>query len=177
MKYDPFIEQPLHTVYDDIAIRPIFKNEDNMLRVAILFIDPESILYKEKDFELRLRKSLSMLNIPEDSKALIAAAINGNSKEWQEVMYEYFRLVHNTTYEAWWSLLQSFHQLNKSLRSNNVKVRERLLVFKEIKAIKEQLLNLEYDLFQDEHIKRAIAKSALDSSLQGYAEKYALPSP
>lgn len=175
MKYDPFIPGPLHKEYPDIALRKIFRHEDKLLRVAILFIDPSSELAQVRDFKLRLEKSIEMLGFEE--KAELKMAIEGNSKEWGEVMYEYFRLVHNTRYEAWWSLLQSFHQLSKDLRSGSIKVRERLMVFKEMDSIQSELDKIEFELFKDGHLKERIAQSALDASLAGYAERYALKSP
>jgi len=177
MKYDPFIPGPLYKEYSDIALRKIFRHEDKLLRVAILFIGPDSELAQVRDFELRLNKSIELLKFGEDQGGPVRMAIEGNSKEWGEVVYEYFRLVHNTRYEAWWSLLQSFHQLSKDLRSGSIKVRERLAAFKEMRNIQAELDNIEFELFKDEQTKERIAQSALNASLSGYAERYALESP
>jgi hypothetical protein len=175
MLYDLSISTPLHERYADIALRPIFKSEDDLLRVCILYIDPKSPLSREKNIDFRLECALRDANLadPEGTKELI----NSGSPQWDRMVFEYFRFIFNTRYQAWFSLLESYHHLTRDLRSSDAKPRDRVLVSKEMNQIQKAIDEIELELFNSEDIRDRLYQQAVIESLTGYSEKYALESP
>jgi hypothetical protein len=175
MRYDLSSSIPLHERYADIALRPIFKSEDDLLRLAIAFLDPTSPLVKEKNIEFRLEKSFELANLNEKESTRLR--VESNDPMWDHIIFEYFRFIFNLRYEAWFSLVSSVHQLNQELRSVGIKPRERVLASQNMASLQTEIDKIELELFDDQGIKERLYQQAVLESLSGYAEKNALPPP
>ena len=174
MRFDPFIDGQMAERYPDIALRPVFVQNDGLLRMAILFASPDSPLSGVRDFKARMEEAFTQLKCTPDVKEQVTT----NSPAWAQVLYELFRLVNDIDYEVWWSTKQSFHILSDKLRSpQSMKDNDRLRVSKELDGLRMQLKEIEYGLFKDDYLKDSITQQAVAASLMGHAEANALPSP
>ena len=175
MRYDLSSSIPLYERYADIALRPFFKSEDDLLRLAIAFLDPTSPLVKEKDINFRLEKAFELANL--NNEEFTSQRVEQNDNTWDRMLFEYFRFIFNLRYEAWFSLVSSVHQLNQELRAVGIKPRERVLASKNMASLQTEIDKIELELFDDQGIKERLYQQAVLESLSGYAEKNALPSP
>ena len=180
MRFDPYIEAPLHEQYPEIALRDIFIQQDKLLRAAVLYVAPDSPFASIRDFNIRLDKVVASLGEHEALKLSKQQRdeIASYSGDWPKIVYELFRLINDIDYEAWWSTRCSFHVLTHRMRDpGTMKDGDRLKISKEIDAIRKRLKEMEYDLFQDDYLKDQITKQSVAESLTGYAEQLALNSP
>lgn len=148
-----------------------------VIKYVILFIDTDSPLYEERDFDVRKAIALELLEFTQLSKA--KREIEAQTEYLSRVIYNFFILVNNTPYEKWVSLKMNFHQMTRFLRkpldesSPVTALRVKNETAREIDVFEKGLLNAEYLLFKDDRLKRMISDQAIDQSIVGYPEKYA----
>ena len=166
MRFDPSIDRPLSKAYPDIAVRSALADNDKLTRFAIYMIAPDSPFANERDFDFRKKLCVEKMGELDD--------VEKNSPLWQFVVFELFRLYDNSRYEQWYSMKSSFHILTAKLRDFfSLKDGDRLKISKEIDAIRKEVERIEYDLFEDAHLKEIIKRQATQDSLAGFAEMFA----
>ena len=172
MRFDPTLDTPLVDSYPALAVRNKYFPDDEALRFYIYLIAPDSPLSLERDWDIRIDEALRLTGM--DRNAVAFLDFEEGAEHTQDAIFELFRLYSHLEYEAWWALKQSFHIVTASLRdSYGLKATDRLRAMQNMKAILNQLVEVEYSLFKEDHIRDIVAERAAAQSLSGYAEKHA----
>ena len=90
------------------------KDLDICVRFCILYVEPRgNPLAKESDLNQRAKMAWDTLKV---SKASMLRKFQEDQHWWFTLMiFEYFRLTHNTTYTHWFSLKSAFHSNSRIL--------------------------------------------------------------
>lgn len=190
LKYNPMVlsrQQRMWEVYRDFANRKLLSeippnaddlvnfdliDLDKMLKFIVLFVDPLSPFAGEKDFDIRMDLAFNDLGFNKNVK--FWKFIENNSLYYQEVLFEYFKMVNSHSYEFWFAMKMSFHLFNKELRSGeDMKSTERARANETQFKNLQHIIKLENSLFPDEVTKKMISDQATQG-MTGYAEKFAL---
>lgn len=174
MRFDPSIDEPLAEKYPIFERRTKYFDDDRFLRFLIYLIAPDSPAAVERDWEQRVAYSLEMLG--EDEKGSIYQRFVAQEMDVQEQMFQLFIIFGDILYEEWLSKRISFAITSARLRDPlGLKDTDRLRWIKELSTMRAELLELESRLFPDnEYLKTIVTQQALEMSLSGYAEQYAL---
>jgi hypothetical protein len=154
-------------------------NLSTFLKFIIVFIDDQSPLFEERNFEKRKAEARKIVGIKQDS--LEYEELHSEGMMFRELIYEYFRLIHSIEYEQWFSYTMQIHAFNKYLRrpltSNPDKlsadVNSRNNLMKQIDTFTEKLQSLEAVIFNDDRLIKIINEKAVQNSIGGYAERFA----
>lgn len=189
IKYNPMVVSKMKriwNVYPDFKRRPILcsippdseelenfdlLDLDKLLKFVVLFIDPLSPFANEKNFDIRIKASLDALGY--STKLLFYRQVRDNTEYFQEILFEYFKMIHSLRYETWFSINSSFHISNKELRQEGLDAKKRVDISRSQIDNLDMITKLENSLFPDELTKKIIADKATQG-MKGYAEKYAL---
>lgn len=182
--YDPFCEGFLKDNYPAFDRRKAFRaipqgiksfglqDLDKMLRFTILYLDPLSPFFDERDDKQRRISCIDALDL--DKRERFLTEIDDNTAYWQMIVFEYFKMINATQFETWFSLKMSLHIMNARLRSATaLKDSDRLRLTKEVTALGRELMEIQAELFPDERTQRIISEKATED-LGGYAEKHAM---
>jgi len=154
-------------------------NIDRMLRFVVVFIDPQSPLFEERDFMKRRKLAKKVIGIKKDD--VENAEIEDEAEVFQELTYEYFRLIHATNYEQWFTYKMQIADFNKYLRTPIEKsaqkvaqeVNARKSLMQQIGSFTEEMQKLENVIFNDDRLAKMINEKAVQNSIGGYAERFA----
>ena len=172
MRFDPSIKEPLAEAYPALGRRAMYFPDDTALRFYIWLIAPDSPISIEKDWDLRVQLALERAGI--DKSSPIYQDYESGQEGAMDAIFELFRVYADVRYESWFSAKQSLHIMNARLRDNyGLKDGDRLRVMSQIDSLIEKVVQMEYSLFKESHIKDIIAERASAQSLTGYAEMYA----
>lgn len=154
---------------------------DLIIKYVVLFIDPQSPHYAEKNFDLRVSKCARALNIEKNTP--VGNEVFGNGLAYEKIVYHFFVRVNDHLYETWFSMKMNQHEMAKYLRGPLVSLGQNNNVAQEVNARRQlaltmqemmyELLELEMQLFPDERIQKIIADRSNDDGLGGAAEQYA----
>jgi len=155
------------------------RNLSNLLGFVIIFIDTQSPMFDERDFDKRKEESRKVMKIDKDSVEW--AAIEEENELFSEVVFEFFKLIHDADYEQWFTYKMQIHDFNKFLRKAltsdpkrvAVELNARKALMKELGNMKEHMQELEADIFDDIRLLQMISKKSTQNSVGSYAEKYA----
>ena len=177
MQFDPSIDD-FEAVYPDLCSRKGITPDVNLLRFCILIAAPDSPLSEERSFDVKAEMAMSKLNLGPSEAGAVMRHVSEFTEEYQETIYELFRLFHNRKFETWFSMLQALHIMGANLRNPAaMKDTDRLRVVKDLSKINEELDELEFSLFKDDASMRAVMEAAERHSMSGYAELFAQESP
>lgn len=147
---------------------------DKLVRVMVLFVDPESPLAGETDFDFRKKESIRLVK----PTAKVVKEIEEEGPIFQAVVYELFKLANSYQYEAWWSMKMNFHIMNREMRrppktfdASTLNARRMLSA-----GMDEQLLaiaKMESALFSDKRIEKLINDAAMADDIGGWVEEFA----
>jgi hypothetical protein len=146
---------------------------DNMTRFVVMFIDPGSPYFREKDFETRMRLCCKHLDIRETSG--LFKKIRNLCPTLLLMITEYFKMSNNARFEAWFSTKMLFHQLSQEARTptflNETSISDKLKVATSLQALSQKVIELDHLMFPDEQTSRLVSEVV---SAPNYAEKFAL---
>lgn len=155
------------------------ENLSRILGFVIILIDPQSPLFEIRDYEQRKEDAAKMMKISNNQEL---NEILDEGEIFHELIHEYFRLINNHLYEQWFTYKSQIHTFNSYLRKPlstdmtkvPTEVNARKALMKEIKNFNDELQHLEAVIFQDERIAKLINEKAVQNSIGGYAERFAL---
>lgn len=199
MEFNPFATNEMLMVdkYKKLRRRRAFRARhklidlDTLLRFVVVFVDPQSPLSEERDFDERMSKAVKVMEIEEGSNEFLEIYRQpieelGNyvpGTLLENYIFEYFKMVNNHEFELWFTLKMDYHQQCQYLRSPapadpvaaGLDATRRNSVASALKEKMMMVLRAEDQLFQDERIKGIVVDNATkDDDLAGYAERYAL---
>ena len=146
-----------------------------ILSLAILITDKDSPLVKAyRKWEDRKSDAINRLGITNKDLAFMEYKHDGVILN--RYIFEYFRIVNDTAYEAWFSARMAFHEMSGALRAGllDSDVDEKQKILKTYFELQKELERLELELFPDKKVRKRINQSSIEDSIGGYAEKYAL---
>ena len=188
LRYNPFeLEefQLMWKVYPDLAKRKEFcklpegvvdfdlPDLNKLIKFTVIYIDPLSPLYDEKDFDVRMDKAMEALGYDKEEERFFDF-VKSNGELWNVILFTYFKMINNHMYESWYSQKVNFHILSARLRSSDLEDGVRLRYTKMVDEARDGLIEIEHKLFPDEYTMRIVAEKASEGKVTGYAEKYAL---
>lgn len=144
---------------------------NDLLKFMVIFVDPDSPFWDERDFDYRASQCLKTLHLAPSAR--FYQEVSEKTGYWNFMLYEYFRFINTPLFEMWFSVKENFHIMNMKLRDATIKETDRLKLIQEIDVVLGKLTNLEYKLFPDEKTAKAVADIATEKSLGGYAEMFA----
>jgi hypothetical protein len=146
---------------------------DKMLRFTILYLDPLSPFFDERDFNQRKRACLDALKYDQEERFL--TEVDELTQYWQQVMFEYFKMINAIDFESWLSSKLAFHIINMELRNPALALdpKKRADTMKAMNEARKNLQSLQADIFPDERTQRIISEKATED-LGGHAEENAL---
>jgi hypothetical protein len=165
---------------DEYILDPTKINKEQIhkiLSLAILITDRESPLVKayRNNWKSRKADAINRLNIT--SKEMSFAEYKWDGRILTHYIFEYFKIINDTSYEAWFSAKMAFHQMGISLRNplddvkEDVDVKQKII--KTYFDLQKDLEKLDQDLFPDKKIRKLINQKSIEDAVGGYAEKYA----
>lgn len=174
MRFDPSVKEPLVKKYPIFQRRAQYFDDDRFLRFLIYLIAPDSPAAIEREWEERVLYSLEMIG--EDNTGPIYERFSAQEMDVQEQMFQLFIIFGDFLYEEWLTKRISFAITSARLRDPlGLKDTDRLRWTRELSSMRSDLLELESKLFpNNEYLKSIVTQQALDMSLSGYAEQYAL---
>jgi hypothetical protein len=148
---------------------------DTMLRIAILFIDPNSPISSRDNTGLRIKKSIEL--VVSDNPSL-ADAILKYEYPFPEIISEYFKFGGWYDWEELMTCRISFHNLMAHLRTppdpskpQDAKFRAEILTStQQLRATIEQL---EAKLFADPELRKRVREASANNLFMGFAENFA----
>jgi hypothetical protein len=197
MEFNPFVQGAMIEHYKKLrsvkVFKPFIKNKDlglagddpyglndkecdTVLRIVILYLDPQSPLSEEKDLDVKLSTILTVFNV--GKKSLVHKEIFEKKVLFHAYCYEYFKFIHTVEYEAWFSLKIAFHNMNKLLRMDIPPGDEKAIsvvrsIAKDMGQLKASLVEMEYNLFGDRRLLDIIKSEQMKESIGGHAEIHA----
>ena len=188
LKFNPFALEEyelMWKVYPDLAKRAPFcsipegvenfelPDLNKLIKFTVVYVDPLSPLYDEKDFDVRINKSMEVLGFDKEEERFFDF-VRSNSTLWNVVLFTYFKMINAHMYESWYTLKVNLHILSAKLRSAELADSDRRQYTKMITDARDELLEVEHKLFPDEYTMKIVAQKASEGKVTGYAEKYAL---
>lgn len=154
------------------------KNLSKLLGFVILFIDTQSPFFEIRDYAQRKADAIKAMKISDKGEL---NEIEEEGEMFQNLIFEYFRLINNHTYEQWFTYKSQIHTFNAYLRKPlqatadkmSTEVNARRALLKQIKEFTEELQSLEAVLYNDERIAKMINEKTVQNSVGGYAERFA----
>jgi len=183
IEWNPLVEGMIWEEHPGMQMYPLFREVpedviefnlqelDKILKFMVLFVDPLSPFYEVRNFEIRKNNCVDALGFKKRSRFL--QEVDHVTPYWNSLLFEYFQIVNEYSYESWFSLKSNFHRMTAALRGGNLSATERRHFMSSMKDARKQLEEMEYDLFQDERIKASIETESEKARLGGYAEQYA----
>lgn len=142
---------------------------------VILFVDPLSPFFDEKDFDYRAQLVLEALGFSRADRFF--KEVEDYTDYYNDILFEYFRMVSAIEYETWFSLKENLHRINKQIRGNTIKDSDRRHLMGVIQTGLDDIMSIEHRLFPDERTANYIRQKASETSYSGYPEQYALNLP
>lgn len=153
---------------------------DLLIKFVVIIVDPESPLYEEKSYDLRVDKGKKALAI--FSGSMVEKEINQSGEFYSKLLFEFFKTINTHLYETWFSMKMNVHQMNSYLRlppipdkngsvASDINARRQLSQV--ITELTYELIEIEYQLFPDARLAKIINDRSSDDGLGGYAEQYA----
>lgn len=182
LSYDISELKPHEKVIDkfkDLADQDEFSdpNNDHLLRIAILLVDPYSPFVKTYNtIEQRVAKIFEYLDIKDH--ILLGKVTTFTEDRISAMIGKLFMLINHYEYQAWYSLWVLYQQVCKRMQDPldkddiNKDIENKLKVQKQSEEIKNLLLTKEVSLFKDDKLKRLIVSNTA-KTISNYAEKYA----
>lgn len=149
-----------------------FEDLDKLVKFTIVFVDPFSPLWDERDFEARKVTALRYLGFKQEEP--FYKLIANDSWFWHYMMAEYFKYANAISYETWFSTKMSFHSISAKLRKGNISDSHQITMTKTLDDLKVKLIEQEAALFKDAYSLRVVAEMSTQNKIGGYAEKHAL---
>lgn len=151
---------------------------DLMVKFVILLVDRHGNPFGEiRDFEYRQDQALAALGIKKHATG-IWYFINAGHRWYHDVVFDYFKIVNDDSYELWFSLKTSYKVNMKLLRrefdasadDKDVKITQQIKASApgDLRTLQE----IEMKLFQDERMRDVVTREAMSSDR--HAEQYAL---
>lgn len=152
----------------DSEFQPDLADLDKMIKFTALFIEPvNNPLAEEKDFTFRRDTAMGLAGIKEEDAV---SFLIKDSHPWAgAIITEYFKLVSNLDYEAWFSIKTLYHKRTAAIREG-VDVQWKDLA---IDDIKKKVVEYENRLFPDERTRKMVEEDATSSGVVRWAEKFA----
>ena len=148
---------------------------NKLIKFVVIYIDPLSPLFEEKDFEQRATMAMEDLGFKKSEKFF--QHFENNTLFFQNLVFEYFKMVNNHEYEAWYTMKINLHHINKRLRDPSTQLSDRRQLTKAITDFQEDLIKLENKILPDDYTMNIISDLATADNLASYAEKYAWDLP
>lgn len=149
-----------------------FADLDKLIRFVIVFIDPQSPVYEETDFDYRKALALEALGYKKSER--FYEEVSENTDLFNSVLFTYFKMVNNLLFEQWYTMYMNLHIVNQKMASPDaIADSERRQTSKISKQLYDDLVELQHSLFPDEQTARIMAEKSSEEDLGGYAEQYA----
>lgn len=148
---------------------------NKLIKFVVLYIDPLSPLFEEKDFEHRTNVAMEDLGFTKKEKFF--KHIENQTLFFKNLVYEYFQMVNNHEYEAWYTMKINLHHINRKLRDPSTDLSNRRQLTKAITEFKTELIELENKILPDQYTMNIVSDLATADKLASYAEKYAWDLP
>lgn len=155
------------------------KDLNSLIQFIVVFVDANSPLAPERDFNLRMRKSVEIVSPTE--KAL--AEIDNETDLFQEMVHQYFLMTNQMEYEIWFSKMLTVHNMTRVLRrpltidALDTDVRAIKSATDVINMLETDLKNRGAMLFRDSRLEKMIVSRATEDDLTGFAEEFAKAPP
>lgn len=146
---------------------------DQIIKFAIVFIDPSSPLADEQDYDLRVVATMEYLGY--NKKDRFYREIEDDTYYWHLVMFEYFKICTHLEYELWFSTWYGLKIQYAKLRNNkSMKETDRSKLIASLQEQTNDFIKLSNQLFPNERTKQVVARISTEDSVAGFAEKFAL---
>jgi len=150
---------------------------DEEIKIAICLCDINSPFLKIKDFRQKLTAIFEYLSLKD--KVLFEEMFTYTNETITSICSVYMQMQNNHDFTYWWNTNQLYYSLMNEMGKPRGKeedvtryVDRKLKIQKQAEPIKNDLLNIEANLFSDSKMKMAIAKSKL-TVIRTYAEMFA----
>lgn len=157
-------------------------HDDNEIKIALLITDEGSPFLKVKDLKQKLLAIFDYLEIAlnnDRSKLLFNEVLNYTNERIAAMCGLFLQMQNNHDFTYWWNTNQLYYSLMNEMGKPKGKdedvgkyVNRKLAIQKQAEPIKNDLMNIEANIFSDSKMKAAIAKSKLRLT-RSYAEMFA----
>ena len=154
---------------------------DNEIKISICLSDAESPFLKIKDYRQKTVAIFDYLGIdPKEAKnkSLFDGIVSYTHQRIYAICSIYLQMQNEHDFTYWWNMNQLYYSLMNEMSKPRLKsedinkyVSRKLAIQKQAEPIKNDLLNVESNIFSDSKMKAAIAKAKL-KSVRTYAEMY-----
>lgn len=153
-----------------------FPDLDMFLRYIVIFIDPESPMYNQTDFDYKKKQALMLLEVEPGSN--VHNEIESEGRYFFLAVFEFFKIVNDLQYEEWFSQKINFHHATDILRqpipvTDTSAINARRNLATSLPELRKTLLKLQASLFKDKRTEKMIVNMATEDSVGGYAEEFA----
>lgn len=147
---------------------------DQLVRFMVVFVDPESPLASETDFDFRKKEAIDSMKV----KGRALEEIESEGLLFHAVLLDIFKLANSYQYESWFSLKMNFHILNRELRKNPEVIDAQTMNARRMLAQSQEeslgvLAKIESTLFPSKRIEKLVNQAAMADEIGGYAEEFA----
>lgn len=149
---------------------------DKLIKFLVIFVDPESPLAKEPDYDFRREEAMNIVAVKEGTNTHDEIVAEG--PVFQIVMFELFKYVNSYTYESWFSQKMNFHIMSSELRkapaafdATTLNARRQLALSME--ELRTDLIKIESTLFPNARIEKMVSDIATEDQVGGYPEEFA----
>jgi hypothetical protein len=152
---------------------------NSLIQFIVVFVDSKSPLAPERDFNLRMQKTVEVVSPTE--KAM--REIINETDLFQDMVFKYFLMTNQLEFEIWYSKMQAVHNMTKVLRrpltidALDTDVRAIKSATDVIGMLESDLKNRGAMLFRDSRLEKIIMSRSSEDDLTGYAEEYAQAPP
>lgn len=157
------------------VLQPEEEDLDMLVRYVILMVDRHNNPLSDiKDFDYRSKLVCDLIGLKKTSKS-VWLFIEQDHYFFRDVMFEYFRLLNDKTYELWYSLSMAYSINMATLRGKvdaNADVGDKQKIKNSAMADLKQIQDIEIRLFNDERTREIVTKEAIATDRD--AEKRAL---
>jgi len=155
------------------SYEPEEKDVDLMLRFVVLMADRHgNPLATIKDFDRRIDMAWDLLGVRKGSKG-VWTFVKNEHRWYRDVLFQYFCIVNDDTYEMWVSLKMFFRSMMSALRHHipGQDLTDMAKLRRDSASALDEIQRLELKLFGDERLKKIITEEAVVS--ERWAEQFA----
>lgn len=152
-----------------------------LLSFIILFCEPGSPFYEERDFGERRAMCLQALGV--DPESLVGQMIAGDHWYYAGLLAVFLRLLNSSQFDTWLSLKTHAEQMKTYLRQPiagkiDEVIEAKTKIATQVGKLDKELAEVEKSLFRDRSVMELVNESVTaDAGMAGYAELYALEYP
>lgn len=145
-------------------LQPEEDDLDMLVRYVILMVDRHANPLSDiKDFDYRSKVVCDLIGLKRGEKT-VWSFIESDHYFFRDVMFEYFRLINDKTYELWYSLSMAYSINMATLRAKvdaNADVADKQKIKNSAMADLKQIQEIEMRLFNDDRIREIVTKESV----------------